>query len=349
MKISSDKRDNADLQVKEFEKQIKYFTADYPVEFYAKKMKEKDLIIPEYQRKYIWKQKNKCKFIESVLLGLPIPFMFFMQTESEQFEIIDGVQRISTITSFLKDELVLKNMEKLTKLNGFKFSDLSDSLKRKFQNKTIRVIILDSNTPPETRQDLFYRINTTGIKANDSEIRRGAITGELTNLIEQLSEDPLFVKLTPMSKDKADRHERFELVLRFFAFFEQYDNFKHSVGTFLDEFLRNKQNNFDRNKYTSIFKETMETADRIYEYGFAAVRKKEKLPVKQTPHVRFEALAVGLALALDRNPELKNMSIDVSWMYSEKFYDLTTSDASNNQHRLQDRIKFVRDSLLNSK
>lgn len=239
----------ADAQIKESQKQIDYDTKDFTIELLISKFNKGDFFIPSYQRKFVWKEKNKNLFLESIFLGLPIPFMFLADCSDGRQEIIDGAQRMQTIVEFYNNKLRLSGMEKLTALNGFAFQDLSDAQQRKFLNKSLRIIVLEEDTPTASRQDLFYRINTTGMKANDSEIRRGSYPGPFTTFIETCSKDKTFVKLSPMSGDREDRYERFEFVLRFFAYLNEYEKFGHDVNEFLNDYLIRNLVTFDQDKF----------------------------------------------------------------------------------------------------
>lgn len=337
--ISYEQRLQADAQIKALQKQIEYDTKDYTVELIVAKFEKHEFFIPEYQRKFVWKDTNKALFIESVLLGLPIPFMFFGDCDDGRMEIIDGAQRIQTLVAFTNGELVLSSLPKLTNLKGFRFSDLSEVQQRRFQNRTMRVIVLDESTPNSIRQDIFNRINTSGIPAKESEIRRGSYPGRLTDFIDKRAKDELFVKLCPVTKSQEDRRERFELVLRFFAYVNEYIKFDHRVSDFLDDFLITHQNAFDEPLYLDEFNRTLRFVDEHFECGFAKSKT-----AKTTPRVRFEALSVGVALALRLNPALDVSSVD--WVKSQRFKELTTSDASNNQGKLRERVEYVRDELL---
>jgi hypothetical protein len=337
--ISDEEKGKAEIQLKELQKQIDYDTKDYPVELIVSKFGKKEFFIPPYQRDFIWKDKNMTSFIESVLLGLPIPFMFFGDSEEGKMEIIDGAQRVQTLAAFVRGDLVLSHLPKLTCLKGFKFSDLSESQQRRFLNKTMRVIVLDESTPKDIRQDIFNRINTSGIKANESEVRRGSYPGKLTDFIDEHAKNTLFVKLCPVTESQNDRHERFELLLRFFAYVNSYNSFDHRVADFLDEFLINHQNDFDEKSYFEEFYKTIRFVSIHFPFGFAKTKT-----AKTTPRVRFEALSVGVALALRANPNLDVHSVD--WIETDRFKELTTSDASNNQGKLKERVEYVRDQLL---
>ena len=338
-KISTEQIANAEAQLQSLQKQVEYDTKDYTLELLLSKFERGDFFIPAYQRQYIWKSSNKTLFIESVLLGLPIPFMFFADCDNGKQEVIDGAQRMQTLVEFHNNKLQLSGLKKLTKLNGFYFKDLSDAQQRKFLNKTLRIIVLEEDTPTVARQDLFYRINTTGMKANDSEVRRGSYPGPFTDFIEKCSKDETFVALCPMSEDRVKRHERFEFVLRFFAYLNNYENFGHTVNEFLDEYLINNLVDFDEDTFYADFQRMVSFVKENFPFGFAKTEK-----AKATPRVRFEAISVGVALALREKPDLRISNVD--WLDSDEFKEYTTSDASNNEGKLKLRVEYVRDQLL---
>ena len=215
--ITEDQRLTADAQIKSLQRQINYDTKDYTVELVVQKFKKDEFFIPDYQRGFVWKEKNKSSFIESVLLGLPIPFMFFADCEDGKLEIIDGAQRVQTLVAFVTGKLVLSQLPKLSALHGFRFDDLSEAQKRRFWNRPLRIVVLEESTPKDVRQDIFNRINTSGIKAKESEIRRGSYPGRLTDYIDACSANERFVKLCPVTDAQEIRRERFELLLRFFT------------------------------------------------------------------------------------------------------------------------------------
>ncbi len=99
------------------------------------------------------------RLIETVLLGLPISELFALKIEEEKWELLDGVQRLMTLDAFLKNDIQLKNLETLSKCNDFRFSDLSPLEQGKFESRGTRIVLLMGNVRPETRLDLFMRIN----------------------------------------------------------------------------------------------------------------------------------------------------------------------------------------------
>lgn len=337
--IDNEKKKSAEKQVLSLQRQINYDTKDYTVELVVDKFKKKDFFIPDYQRGFIWAERNKSSFIESVLLGLPIPFMFFADCNDGRLEIIDGAQRVQTLNAFVNCDLTLSNLPKLSELQGFTFNDLSEAQQRRFLNKALRIVVLEASTPNDIRQDIFNRINTTGKKANQSEVRRGSYPGPLTEFIDCCSKNKLFIKLCPVSENKVIRRERFELLLRFFAYVNNYLDADQNVKGFLDNFLVENQHSFNKAAYSKEFERMLKFVNEYFEFGFAKSKD-----AKSSPRVRFESISVGVALALREKPDLSVPNVD--WINSDEFKELTTSDGSNNSGRLKSRIEYVRDHLL---
>ncbi|WP_461222608.1 DUF262 domain-containing protein [Methylobacterium sp. CM6247] len=182
---------------------VKFTIAEYPVSYYVHRFStdtEDRYFVPEYQRNLAWSPEQQSQFIESLLVGLPIPFLFFYQTNQGKMEIVDGSQRMRAMRSFLKEGLRLRDLILVPELNGFRFTDLSEDRRNKFEDVTIRTIVLNTDTDAATRAEMFARINKAGTSANEAEIRRGSLPGPVTNLIKDLAEEPAFMKLTPLSK-----------------------------------------------------------------------------------------------------------------------------------------------------
>ncbi|MFI3214085.1 MAG: DUF262 domain-containing protein [Eubacteriales bacterium] len=110
MSITADMKQASEQQIKNLRKEIDYDTRDYAIDFLVQQYRDNEFFIPdEYQRQYIWDDNDKNKFIESILLGLPIPFMFFSDTDDGRCEVIDGAQRTQTLEQFMSDDLTLSN------------------------------------------------------------------------------------------------------------------------------------------------------------------------------------------------------------------------------------------------
>ncbi len=332
----------AETQIRQIQQDIRFDTRDFPVETIVSRFGADNFFVPPYQREFVWNETDQSQFVESVIMGLPIPMMFLGETPDGTFEIVDGAQRIQTLDSFVSDALILRDLKKLTALNGFTYSMLPETQRNKFSSRALRIVILDQSTSDENRQELFNRINKSGRKLTPSERRRGALAGKFMKFLEGCSKKPQFLRLCPVSAAMKKRKEPLELVTRFFAYSERYQKFVHDVDEFLDLFVRDNLNAFPKKRFTDEFNTMLAFMQKHFPYGFA------KSPTATTtPRVRFEALSVGINLALRKKSDLTPFPVSC-WLESEEFVKQTTTHASNSPKRLSDRITFVRDHLLES-
>ncbi|MES1971688.1 MAG: DUF262 domain-containing protein [Pseudomonadota bacterium] len=354
----------AEAQISGYAKTVKFTVTEYSFEFIVQRLNAGRYYVPEYQRELVWTTAKKAKFVESVLMGLPIPFVFFWQNQDGRFEIVDGSQRLRTIRDFMADKFALVGLETLPALNGFRFSDLSASRKLKFGDLSIRCIVLDNSTDAVTRTEMFARINTGGTTANDAEIRRGSLPGPFIDLVMELAKDPTFVELTPISQPLVDQREREELVTRFFAYLESFDpqlqDGKGDIVAYKEE-PRRFFFNFVKAANDRIAAELaggqaspMEAAMRA-EFAATLAFVKDASPNgftksdtgKQVPRVRFESIAVGSALALREDASLADRVDDITpLLESDDFLDATKSDAANVKSKLLNRLRLTRNWLL---
>lgn len=333
-------------QIKKESTLYDYRTKDYPFEVICTKYGDENnlsatLYVPEYQRKFVWKPDRQSKFIESVILGVPLTPFLVSEDIDGRLEIIDGSQRIRTLIAFFENKLKLRKLEKLTTINKAKFMDLPHKIKNYIKNRDFRVIVVD-NANIKIRQDIFERINTTSEKLTDAEIRKGSYSGKFYDLVLELAKNTDFISICPISKEKEKRGEHDELILRFFAYRDKYLEFKHDVAVFLNDYLDNMNDDktdFDKKQYEESFLLMVKFIKKHFPIGFRKTQNSNS-----TPRVRFEAMSVGTYLALKINPKLENPNLE--WIESKGFKIQTTSDASNNPNRLKNRIEFVRDGLL---
>lgn len=331
-----------DEQITSFQSTIAYDTKEYVVEVIVKRFNDGKLFVPSYQRNFVWQDARKTKFIESVLMGLPIPFMFGVQCDDGTVEILDGAQRIQTLKQFIDNSHTLKNLDRLDLLDGFRFKDLPTSQQNKFLDRTMRMVVLPPSVSLSVRLDMFERINTGSQELKASEIRRGAYSGRFATFLERCANDDQFNRLCPVSESSISRREREELVLRYFAYSDRYTEFKHSVKGFLNEYLiEMNETNYDEDVLWENFKKMLRFIENSFEGGFAKTSN-----ATSTPRVRFEALAVGSNLALQEDPNLDPIDGRTLTM-SKQFLTLTTSHGSNSGPRLRSRIDFVKNYILN--
>jgi hypothetical protein len=232
-------------------------------------------------------------------------------------------------------------------VTGFKFKDLEESRQRKLKNRSIRGVVLNEHADAASRFDFFERVNTGSKIANTAEIRRGALAGSFMNLVISLSNEPLFVNLTPVTSTQLKEREREELVTRFFAYSDGLEDYNDRVSAFLFTYSRKMNQNFDESPqnieiYRERFLNTMEFVASNFPLGFRRTPNG-----KVSPRSRFEAIAIGSYLALEKQPSIINHRFEVAeWLNGKEFKQITGADGANAKGRLNGRINFVRDRLI---
>jgi len=348
-------------EIKDNQKQFDFDIREYPIEVIAMKFnpsqQDPEVFIPDYQREFVWSEKQKSLFIESLLIGLPIPYLFVADIEEDEdpytegnVEVIDGAQRIQTIYAYLNDQLTLIGMERLKILEGSIFSDLPPVRQKRFKRSTVRMIELQ-NVDEDARRLMFDRLNSGGTKLTDMEKWIGTKNSKFIDFIRQLALDELFVTMTPMAASKVKRRERTEYVLRFFAYRDRYLEFgrrkdgttDNSVLGFLDDYIDDMDQIFDDNKKNELEKEfldMLEFVDKYFPNGF-----RKSATSKSVSRIRFEAMSVGSSLALAEDSGIS--STDNYWAYEDPdFLAMIRSDASNSRPKIKKRIEFVKNKLL---
>lgn len=363
-KLPESKLDSIERQIESEQNAVSYDIREFTVEYYVNKYlvgeenDENELYVPDYQREFIWDEKRQSRFIESLLLGLPIPLVFVAEIEKDgRLEIVDGSQRIRTLAAFINDELQLKGLDKLKDLNGLYFSQLKSARQRKFKNISMRMIVLSSKATEEIRNEMFDRINTSSVPLLPMETRRGIYRGQFTDFIIELSKEPLFVKLCPTMHYFKGRREEEELILRFFAFAEALPGFKlfgmnlerDGVAKFLDNYLDNKNKTIKQTELDSKkqeFIKMLKFVDKTFpKQGFA---KHKNTTGISRPY--FEAIAIGSHLAITAKPDL--IVKNIAWSILDKnksndfFRILSGRYHTHKPNKIIARIDYVKTNLL---
>lgn len=206
-------------------------------------------ITPEYQRVFRWSLFQQTRFIESVILGIPIPPIFVAEDNKGKWEVVDGLQRMSTILSFFglleempeKNNLILTQGEMVKELEGISLEDLPVKLKTTIKRSVCRVEIVRWDSQEDIRYELFNRLNTGSSPLSDQEIRNCIFRSyevDLNQILRDIAKNQKFTTLISPSQRKKDEMFLEELVLRYFAFKNLDGEFKTTVPQFLTEFMR---------------------------------------------------------------------------------------------------------------
>ena len=224
---------------------LNLYPIDYPFETLVSRAEAnppKLILNPDFQRKYKWDKDGNVRasrFIESCLMRIPIPACYFAENEDNYHNVIDGVQRITTIRNFFNDDFALEGLTIYEELNGKKFSELGD-LKGALETTTMRCVVLRKENPKELVHEIFARLNQGAVKLSDQEIRHAIYPGTLDSLLGELGEVE-FIAEFQNSKKKDDRSNE-ELVLRFFALDDDLTDYNNKLSEFLDSYMTDNQN-----------------------------------------------------------------------------------------------------------
>ena len=257
---------------------------------------------PTFQRDFVWPPMAQTRFIDSLMKGLPIPSMCFAHDwKRDQYQVIDGLQRISTIVKFLDEDEQwrLSNEEDIEpKIAGKTVSEIregSPSLRKYYdrvENMSIPVTILRCDMSKTSHSEyvftIFHRLNTGGSKLNNQEIRNCIFNGSFNNLLAKLDCNPKWRKLNRMKPELNYRYTKQELILRLFAFHDNFKGYGGRLSKFLNEYMR--KHRYEKEEFLvrkeRLFNETVDIAlTKIWE-GNAP----DKINVSI-----FEATLVGVA------------------------------------------------------
>lgn len=306
-------------------------------------------IAPDYQRQFRWDEERQSSLIESLFLGIPVPSLFTATNVDGTWELIDGVQRLSTIICFAGNEKVrekvnaknvvelkLKGLSKLKDFNGKKFCDLPIGVQNKFKLTSIKVTTLSDKSDKDVRFDLFERLNKGGVNLTPQEIRSCVYRGGFNDFIKGLSIDPNFKSCVHLSDTQENDGTREELVLRFFAYLYDLDSFEHSVKDFLNNYMEKADKRFNYSENDKLFRTVFKILNEALPEGISKGRK-------NTPLNLFEAVSVGAALAYTNKGKINVTGIE-EWLKDKELLKYITG-ATNSKPRVIGRIQFCRNKF----
>lgn len=234
-------------------------TADYTVSTLFSLLKEGKIKIPNFQRGYVWNRSQASRLIESLIIQCPIPVIYLSQELNGDLIVIDGQQRLSSIKYFLSDAIKLQGLTAYPELNGYTSAEIDPRILDHIMNRTVRCITILKETHPQIKYDVFERLNTGSVKLNAHELRNGLNQGPLTDAVNELSSDKNFKLATSTKNDS--RMKSAELVLRFFAFKANRQNYEKPLSSFLDRFA--EENRDAPNHQVAVWKENFIQAKNL--------------------------------------------------------------------------------------
>lgn len=284
---ADEEEENGDVKYNPYDpKLIRVDTKPFSIRQMNEMIETRDVdLSPDFQRGFVWNDiTRKSRLIESLLLRIPIPVFYFAQDEEGLFQVVDGVQRLTVINSFMKNEFKLKNLEYLSECNGKYFNkpgdkegSLVDMYVRRIEQTQLFVNVIDPQTPGKVKYDIFKRINTGGKALNAQEIRNCLANRKARDFLRELAGSDNFLHATRKSISAARMADE-ELVLRFVAFYMMDHRFveseyKGGMDELLDDTVE-KLNAMEMEKLKEIRKHFLQAMDNaFYLFGSKAFRK----------------------------------------------------------------------------
>jgi uncharacterized protein with ParB-like and HNH nuclease domain len=277
-----------------------------------------DLILnPAFQRLFRWDDDQKTKFIESILIGIPIPQIFVAQQSGGEWTIVDGVQRVSTLLQLTgnlkdKDPLVLTECEYLPSIVDSKWDDLPQDLQRIFRRSKLDINIILTENSIQSQYELFKRLNSGGLHLEDQELRNCLIImldESFYDKVDNLKKYENFQKCLGLSQDKLEKEYHMELILRFFIAKHgktKYEKYQMSA-TLLQDFIDNEtaglisDSKFKIDEEIENFKKTFDFLKNTLESdSFQKYNSDKDKFERGFSNASFELIASGVANNIDR-------------------------------------------------
>ena len=332
---------------------ISSFGADYDVEGLVKRLRRGDILIPGFQRDYVWTMNEASRFIESLLLGLPVPGVFLSkELGSNRLLTIDGQQRLKTLQFFYdgyfnpkkddKSKKVFRLQKVQPQFEGRSFEMLEESDRIKLNDSIVHATVVKQESPSGDDTSIYYifqRLNDGGRRLAPQEIRVAIFHGKLVEKIKSLNNFNLwrecYGRQSPRLKDQ-------ELILRFLALFENSDGYKRPMAEFFNEFAsKNREADDDRLDY---WQTTFEGSISLL---YKVVGKKIFRPEKTINAAVFDSVMVGMARRLSSGVITDESSIKNQYdtLLDKAEYMERVSRSTADERYVKERIELATEAF----
>lgn len=293
-------------------------------------LEDHKILIPKYQRlPNLWSETKKSRFIESLMLDLPIPLFYFDEGDDKKWYVVDGLQRMSTLEHFMlgkgevgknRTKLKLQNLEFLTEYNEKTWDELHKDIKRRINSNQVTINLIGKGTPDEVKYTIFSRINQGDVPLKAQEIRTALFQGYRVDFLESLisieTESGLLFKKSTGGSVKSRRQEDLDFISRFIAFYlTDFTNYEPDMDRFIT--LGTKKIPKNESEQDEIRQDFCKSMDILYQiFGLDTFRKRTNINDTRKPINKplFEVLSVAFA-------KLSNQSIEKIIMRRSEFIE----------------------------
>jgi len=332
---------------------ISNYPADYTLEVLYQKWKNGEIVIPDFQRGFVWTLIQSSRLIESFLMGLPIPPIFLYIGSDEKYLVIDGSQRLKTIFYFFGGffgEGSNSKSRRVFRLEGINsesqyfrktFEDFDDIDKRKLKNQILRAVVIKQLDPKEDDTSIYHifeRLNTGGTILKDQEVRNCVYSGKLNNLLIELNKHPTWRKI--LGKPNPDsRQNDVQLILRYIALFHNSKNYKKPMKDFLSKFMGK-----NRNPTEMFLAEEKERFIKICEILIDRLGKRPLHPKGALNASFFDSVFVAFAKNLNSIPGDIVERFEI--LKATEDFQIKIGGATTDPEVVQSRLKIAKEILF---
>ncbi len=327
---------------------ITSYGADYPVDGLVKRINEESIVIPQFQRDFVWTIKQASRFVESLLLGLPVPGVFFSREQnSQKLLVIDGQQRLKTLQFFYggvftptSRAFALSGLE--SRFEHFTYKTLLDEDRRRLDDAILHATVVKQDEPTNDDSsiyNIFERLNTGGTLLAPQQIRASIYHGPFNDLLGELNKNSdwrsIFGATNKYMRDQ-------ELILRFFALYYNAENYRQPMKGFLNSYMEaNKTFKLQSSKeLTKIFDSTIEVINVCFE-------KQAFRPERALNAAVFDAVMIGLANRLQLNDAVNFELIKSQYekLVQDSAFKAATERATSDETRVSQRLRLAKEAF----
>jgi Protein of unknown function DUF262 len=269
---------------------INIVTKEPTIEQMLRRVDKNELdLAPDFQRHAgLWKDENKSRLIESIMIGIPIPAFYIDGSNEDRWLVVDGLQRLSALKQFILDKtLRLTGLEYLTSLEDKNYDEIDRKYQRPLEETQLTVYIIEKGTPPEVKFNIFKRINTGGLSLSPQELRHALNPGKGAHFLTKLASSSEFKRIAGLTKSKIMRMIDREFVLSFLAFSMTSYRLCPAKGRnlFLVQAMEriNQFSEYEFNAASEKFKKALIANEKIFgKNAFRKISTSRKKPINQS-------------------------------------------------------------------
>jgi len=318
---------------------ITSYGADYPVDTLVKRMKGEAFFVPKFQRNFVWSQRHASRFIESLLMGLPVPGIFlYKEAESGRHLVVDGQQRLRTLQYFYSGHFLDKAFRLIgvrPEWEGKLYEELLPHEQLKLDDSIVHATVFQQDEPKNTLKSLYFvfeRINSGGIRLSPQEIRNCISESAVLEAVRVLNDDLNWRAI--FGQKKNNRLKDQELVLRALAMIHQRAQYAAPMRDFLNDFASAEETKVD----ATTLKELGRLFSAAIEVIYRAKGKAAFRPVRALNAAVFEAVVVGMAERIRANASPTDID-KVAHQYDALLLNDDFTKASNSATATEESVK----------